>query len=209
MIDLKVTICFFIASIILILGFKSVKHVFIKLAKTTLQLLDVLLNAHISDYKKQAQLVHLVKLLLGSLFICLTAVFVVALLSYCSFYFLGNNIEEINLISIEALLPNLIIFAIYKSVNFFKKAGTTFNDWSKLLHHLILDNYNIERFLFKREKKKYIKYPIKKKPYLIVTGFARSGTTALTELLYSSKNFSTLSYRNMPFLLSVRTWLKI
>ena len=92
MIDLKVTICFFIASIILILGFKSVKHVFIKLAKTTLQLLDVLLNAHISDYKKQAQLVHLVKLLLGSLFICLTAVFVVALfvmfVSYLFIYFL-------------------------------------------------------------------------------------------------------------------------
>ena len=209
MIDLKSASCFFIASIIIILGLKSIKHVFIKLAKTTLKLLNVLLSTHISDDTKQAQLIQLVKSLLGSLFICVSTIFFIVLLSCSPFYFVGISIDKINLIGSEALLSNLIIFTLYKSVNFFKKTGTTYNDWTKLLHHLILDNYNIERFLFNREKNKYIKYPIKKNPYLIVTGFARSGTTALTELLYSSKNFSTLYYRNMPFLLSVRTWLKI
>jgi Sulfotransferase family len=44
---------------------------------------------------------------------------------------------------------------------------------------------------------------------VFVTGMPRSGTTLLLELLYNTGEFSTYTYRHMPFILSPILWLTI
>ena len=44
---------------------------------------------------------------------------------------------------------------------------------------------------------------------VFITGLPRSGTTLLLELLYKTGEFSTFSYRHMPFILSPLLWRKL
>src|SRR5690606_12918075 len=44
------------------------------------------------------------------------------------------------------------------------------------------------------------------KEFVIVTGLARCGTTGLTTKLFESGAFHSLSYANLPFLLSPNLW---
>jgi len=44
---------------------------------------------------------------------------------------------------------------------------------------------------------------------VFITGLPRSGTTLLLELLYQTGEFSTFSYRHMPFILSPLLWKKL
>jgi len=79
--------------------------------------------------------------------------------------------------------------------------------WSMLLHRMILENYNISSALFHFEKKlfkKQINSPTK--DFVIVSGLARGGSSALTNLLLESNRFHSLSYDNMPFLMAVNLW---
>lgn len=81
--------------------------------------------------------------------------------------------------------------------------------WSMLLHRIILENHNISRALLRLEKKLYRKkIPRTDKDFIIVTGLARGGGNALLNLLFESKKFHSLSFDNMPFLLSVNLWRK-
>ncbi len=90
-----------------------------------------------------------------------------------------------------------------------KSKNEDYSAWSRLLHSMILDNYNISRTLFKLEKRFFKKTANREnKDFVIVTGLARGGTTALTNLLFESGRFHSLSYDNMPFLLSVNIWRK-
>ena len=44
---------------------------------------------------------------------------------------------------------------------------------------------------------------------VFVAGLPRSGTTLILEILYGTGEFSTYTYRNMPFILSPLIWDKI
>lgn len=91
---------------------------------------------------------------------------------------------------------------------FFKEEGD-YSYWSKLLHTIILDNYALGRFLMEREiKKKDHGEPSNAKKFIMVTGLARGGTTALTNLIYDEGLFHAIKYANMPFLLSPGIWKK-
>lgn len=91
-----------------------------------------------------------------------------------------------------------------------KPANSNYSYWSKLLHTIILDNYNVGNSLFKWELKKMKIGDIKKNDsFVIVTGLARAGTTALTNLLYTPEFFHSINYSNVPFLLAPNTWKKI
>jgi hypothetical protein len=56
--------------------------------------------------------------------------------------------------------------------------------------------FDIEKFLFKN------KYNSSNESHVFITGLPRSGTTAILNLLFSSKEFASLKYSNMPFILS-------
>ena len=73
----------------------------------------------------------------------------------------------------------------------------------KFLHNLVFRNKIINRSLFEIEKIIYSKKKdINNQPHLFITGLPRSGTTILLNFLFSSNEYASLRYKNMPFLLS-------
>lgn len=91
-----------------------------------------------------------------------------------------------------------------------RKEAASYSELSKLLHRMALNNYHIGLKLFKREAKQKLKQGVSpKKDFIIISGLARAGTTSLMNHLLSVPGFSSLSYANMPFLLSPNTWRKI
>ena len=90
-----------------------------------------------------------------------------------------------------------------------KKRSSAYSDFSQLFHHIILDNYHVGKTLLKRQIKR-TKHPVKEGVVsaVLVTGLARSGTTALTRLLNERGPFRSLDYSNMPVLLAPRLWAR-
>ena len=73
----------------------------------------------------------------------------------------------------------------------------------KFLHDFILSKKIINRSLFELEKIIYLKNKdIKNQPHVFITGLPRSGTTILLNFLFSSDEYASLTYNNMPFILS-------
>ena len=73
----------------------------------------------------------------------------------------------------------------------------------KILHDLVLSNKFINKSLFEIEKIIYIKKKnFKNQPHIFISGLPRSGTTSLLNFIYSSNQFASLKYINMPFILS-------
>jgi hypothetical protein len=82
-----------------------------------------------------------------------------------------------------------------------------YSDWSRLLHRMILGHPQLGRALYRTEKFWFRgRLADRDRPFVVVTGLARSGTTALTRLLYQTGQFHSLSYDNMPFLMAVNLW---
>jgi len=80
---------------------------------------------------------------------------------------------------------------------------------SKLLHKVYLKNYFISKATLDYEIDKF-KHEINNKnldKIVFISGLARSGTTSLLRELYSTNNFSSLQYNNMPFLFLPNTWV--
>lgn len=79
---------------------------------------------------------------------------------------------------------------------------------SKFLHHIALNypalcelQFDIERRLMQGSLA-----PSKDGSHVFVCGLARAGTTILMRSIYESKEFSSLTYRDMPFVLAPNTW---
>ena len=73
----------------------------------------------------------------------------------------------------------------------------------KLLHDFVLKNKFINASLFEIEKFFFVKRKnIEKEAHVFITGLPRSGTTSLLNFIYSSNNYTSLIYKNMPFVLS-------
>tara|TARA_B100000900_G_scaffold411167_1_gene430335 strand:- start:173 stop:1159 length:987 start_codon:yes stop_codon:yes gene_type:complete len=78
-----------------------------------------------------------------------------------------------------------------------------YNGIEKLLHDIVLSKKIINRSLFEFEKIIYLKNKkIKNQEHIFITGLPRSGTTSLLNFIYSSNDYASLTYKNMPFILS-------
>lgn len=91
------------------------------------------------------------------------------------------------------------------------EAPSKYNFISKLLHHLALNSDIRLEISFDIEKYKFSKI-IKSNDqghHVFVCGLARSGTTILMRRLHQSGQFSSLTYRDMPFVLAPNVWSKI
>ena len=78
----------------------------------------------------------------------------------------------------------------------------------KFLHRFFLGNYSISRALLELDQ---IVYGAKSNQLelaqtVLVTGLARSGTTAVMNRIFESGEYASLQYANMPFLLSPNVW---
>ena len=73
----------------------------------------------------------------------------------------------------------------------------------KILHDLVLSKRLINKSLFELEKIIFLKdKQIKNQSHIFISGLPRSGTTILLNFLFSSNEFASLTYKNMPFILS-------
>ncbi len=80
----------------------------------------------------------------------------------------------------------------------------------KTLHKLYLSNYfisksslELEEILYGSKAKK-----LEIKEYVFISGLARSGTTALMNKIFSTGEYASLQYSNMPILFSPNMWNK-
>ena len=73
----------------------------------------------------------------------------------------------------------------------------------KFLHDFVLSKKFINKSLFEIEKIIYLKnIEIKNRSHIFITGLPRSGTTSLLYFIFSSNQYASLTYKNMPFVLS-------
>tara|TARA_B100000886_G_scaffold290791_1_gene216183 strand:- start:1540 stop:2517 length:978 start_codon:yes stop_codon:yes gene_type:complete len=78
-----------------------------------------------------------------------------------------------------------------------------YNKIQKFLHDFVLSKKIINKSLFELEKIIYLKNKdFKHQSHIFITGLPRSGTTSLLNFLFSSDEYASLTYRNMPFVLS-------
>lgn len=86
-----------------------------------------------------------------------------------------------------------------------------YNLASRLVHHLALNSnirsellFDIEKTLFSQSTES-----CKENHHIFVSGLARAGTTILMNALYQSREFASLTYRDMPFVLAPNIWSKL
>ena len=78
-----------------------------------------------------------------------------------------------------------------------------YSNIQKILHDFVLSKKIINKLLFEFEKIFCLKSKdIKNNLHIFITGLPRSGTTSLLYYLFSSGEYSSLTYKNMPFVLS-------
>lgn len=78
-----------------------------------------------------------------------------------------------------------------------------YSDIQKFLHDFVLSKKLINRSLFEIEKLIYLKNKdIRNRSHIFITGLPRSGTTSILNFIYSSDQYASLTYKNMPFILS-------
>lgn len=194
-------------SLLILLG----KPIFFNLSYTSLGLLNEVLSAEEDDVKAsliQKQAVQVLKQLTYLVFLIVVLLVV--------FYL---PIELFRLYSFEAVVlekelfyswQHWLVFSIGSVIPFlpFKKDSLDFSysETSKLLHRLVLDNYNVGKWLYQKDLKKNKK--LIKEEFIIVSGLARSGTTSLMTYLSKQNQLDSLDYSNMPFVLSPNIWRK-
>jgi hypothetical protein len=78
-----------------------------------------------------------------------------------------------------------------------------YNTLQKFLHDFVLSKKIINKSLFEIEKIIYLKNKdINNQSHVFITGLPRSGTTSLLNFLFLSDEYASLTYNNMPFILS-------
>tara|TARA_A100001035_G_C27781496_1_gene501972 strand:- start:803 stop:1768 length:966 start_codon:yes stop_codon:yes gene_type:complete len=78
-----------------------------------------------------------------------------------------------------------------------------YNKLQILFHDIVFKKKFINKFLYDIEKLIYLnKLKNNIDSSIFITGLSRSGTTSLLNFIYSSNEFASLTYRNMPFVLT-------
>ncbi|MEM1002188.1 MAG: sulfotransferase domain-containing protein [Bacteroidota bacterium] len=184
------------------------KKPFYNLAVAAVRQLDIIFNKSLSEEEKDQKIIGNLSSLLKYLFVTVGLVFVL---------FVGSLIPVILYVKYQAdFEPDTTSIFFYLSmflgsfVLLFFRNKSDYSYWSKLLHTLVLDNYQLGKYLFEKEIKKYNGEKInQERNFVIVTGLARAGTTALTNLMYDPKVFHSIDYSYVPFLLAPKFWKKI
>ena len=80
----------------------------------------------------------------------------------------------------------------------------------KLLHKIALSSSPLREIFFDLEKSFFLNedYEIDNS-HVFISGMARSGTTILLNAIYETNEFASLTYRDMPFILSPNIWSKL
>lgn len=165
---------------------------------------NVFLNSYLSkeeDSLKLKKIISSFKIIIILTF-NLICIIVLILLPICILYIFGL-VRGINfwnyIISYESFIFTFVIFIILSKIFKNKKR---YNRYDQTIHKLILNNKLISSMMFDIEKKIFYKKKNIGSKKLFICGYARSGTTIILNTLYSSGYFTSLLYRDLPFILS-------
>jgi len=83
--------------------------------------------------------------------------------------------------------------------------------FSRILHYFLLGSNIISEMMLDIEMALFNKKIVRdnSKPHIFISGFPRSGTTILMRSLYKTGQFASLTYRDMPAVISPNLWSKI
>ena len=80
----------------------------------------------------------------------------------------------------------------------------------KLLHKIALSSPLLREFFFDLEKSFFLNQDFEfDNSHVFISGMARSGTTILLNAIYETNEFASLTYKDMPFILSPNIWSKL
>jgi len=200
-----------VAGIILASLIIALRKVFFEMLEASIGLANEVLSKEDED-TKQSKLISALKRILISLgktigtIILIIGGTLLPLLAYSFFKDIAfENLDFGKWFWISLSIGSILPFVLKK-----KKKVENYSEASMLLHKLILNNYNLSKFLFSFDKKFKSGEKIQDNSnFLIVSGLARAGTTSLTDQLFKAGQFSSLDYSNMPFLLAPNLWKKL
>ena len=190
----------------------ALRKVFFELLEASVALSNEVLSKE-DERIKQKKLIGALKRILVSLLKTIGAIGLIAIVTllplYTYSFISGIGFENLD-VSSTWFFVSLSIGSVLPFLFKKKKNEDNYSEASKLLHKLILNNYNLSKFLFSFDKKfKSGEKIVGKTDFVIVTGLARAGTTSLTDQLFKAGKFSSLDYSNMPFLLAPNLWKKL
>lgn len=90
-------------------------------------------------------------------------------------------------------------------------SSSDYSPMDKVLHQLALGNGAVAEMTHDLDKAQNLKSspPFEGSKPVFVCGLARAGTTVILRELYGSGQFSTLTYRDMPFVMAPNLWAKL
>jgi len=197
----------FLATLIIVL-----RKVFFEILEASIGLANEVLSKEDEQIKQKNLIGALKRILisLGKMIIAIIIIIAGALLPLQAYsFFKGVSFESLDFSSVwfwvSLSIGSILPFLLKK-----KKKVENYSEASMLLHKLILNNYNLSKFLFSFDKKfKKGEKITSNSNFVIVSGLARAGTTSLTDQLFKAGSFSSLDYSNMPFLLAPNLWKKL
>lgn len=198
-----------LCSAFFLLGLIRIQPYFFSFAYATVSLLNIILNPKLEEKNRQKQLIQKLGKLLPKFGLFVLLFLLLCFVSALPIWLLIPS-EERELTSSLLIYGSMIVggasvFLLDWWIS--RNRQQDYSEWSRLLHRLILDHNQISATLFLLEKKIFQKKAnLTNETFVIVSGLARSGTTAMTNLLFEHGVFHSLSYRNMPFLLAVNSW---
>jgi hypothetical protein len=178
------------------------KKPFFRLSSSAVKQLDIIINTSLGEKEKDKLILKNLSRLLTD-FIKVTLLLILSVIvGLAPVLILAAIKPELNIDTSTVYFYGSMIVGSFSLFLVKNSKKTDYSYWSELLHTIILDNYNLGKYLFKKELKKSNEKKSENSPFLIVTGLARSGTTALTKLLYDQNTFHSINYANMPFLMA-------
>lgn len=195
-----------LGTIIFCLGLKYIlAKPFYQLSERSVKQLDIIMDSATDEDEKDALILRNLLGLLKMFFLVLALLIFVFILATIP-VFVYQKIKPDLLVDTSSIYFYGSMF-LGSFVILFLKDKSDYSYWSKLLHTLILDNYNVGKYLFKKDKKKLSEEAVADdKNFVIVSGLARAGTTALARMIYTPDIFHSTKYANMPFILAPRFW---
>jgi len=206
---LSFAIAAFVLAFTIKLGRKTLHHLAIKsVALLNAMLIQTDEDTHIKNVEHATK--NLFSALLKTIALFALAIVLASIPSVILFAASVEIYEEVSIQSLYGILSLSIGASLPFLIPSKKNKTTSYSELQQLLHHLVLDNFEIGKKLFQIERKRYSTLPDHDaQQFVIVSGLARAGTTSLMNKLATLESFATLSYANMPLLMAPNLWSKI
>lgn len=195
-----------LATVLFCLGLKYIlAKPFYKLSVRSVRQLNIIMDDSINEDEKDSLILKNLLGLLKSFFITLFLLFLVFAIALIPILIFQKIKPQAELDTSSVYFYGSMFLGSFSI--FFLKEKSDYSYWSRLLHTIVLDNYSLGKYLFAKDKKR-INQSAKTdvKPFVIVSGLARAGTTALARMIYSPENFHSTKYANMPFIMAPNFW---